>query len=609
MCYYSSSMELNAIWTLIVIVAMIVALARNLGSVEFVLVTALTLLLVPGIITPKEALSGFANEGLITVALLFVLSEAIRNTGALDSGVFRFLGIYHVRPNLSLLLIKMMAPIAVFSAFLNNTAIVAIFTPIIKKWTRNTNLPASKFFIPLSFATVLGGCITLIGTSTNLVVHGLMVDNGLQGLPFFGLAYVGIPVTVVGILYLAFIGRHLLPDRQSLSEFVSEHSKEYVIEMRIKKGCPLVGKTVKRAGLRNLNGLFLVDIERGGQSLGTVSSKEVLEAEDRLMFAGVTSAVLDLQEIPGLVPADEMFERDFSNMRTHMVEAVVSHGSPILGKTVKECQFRAKYGAGVVAIHRNGERIQSKIGDIKLQAGDTLLLFAPEDFMTAWKDSQEFYLMSYIKDVAPGSGWKSWVVMGMTLFMILGAVLGELGYIKINGQEIGILHTAFIAVVVTLLCGALPGIEAKKAMRWEVLITIACSFGISQAMQKTGLAAMIAGNVIGLASPLGIIGVLAAVYLLTNFLTEIMTNNSAAALIFPISLSVSEQLGVSPMPFIIAVTLAASWGFSTPLGYQTHLMVQAAGGYKFSDYLKVGPLLNLICFLFSIALIPIFWKF
>lgn len=588
---------------------MIVALGRNWGSMEYVLAAALTALLIPGIITSKEALAGFSNEGLITVALLFVLSEAIRATGALDAAVFRFLGVYHRRPNLSFLMLKMMAPIAVFSAFLNNTAIVAIFTPIIKKWTRSSNLPASKFFIPLSFATVLGGCISLIGTSTNLVVHGMMINNGMDGLSFFAMAAVGIPVTIAGLLYIAFIGKHFLPDRQGVSEFVSEHSREYVIEMRMKKGCPLIGKTVRGAGLRNLKGLFLIDIERAGQSLGPVSSSQILEADDCLMFAGVTSAVLDLQAIPGLVPADEMFERDFSKMRSHMVEAVVSHGSPILGKTVKECHFRGKYGAGVVAVHRNGERIQSKIGDIVLRAGDTLLLFAPEDFMDTWKDSPDFYLMSYVKDVAPGSGWKSFVVLSMTLLTVVGAVLGEMGFLKINGHEIGILHMAFLAVIVSLLCKSLPGSEAKKAMRWDVLITIACSFGISTAMQKTGLAALLADTVIGAAQPLGMIGIIAAIYLLANFLTEIMSNNSAAALTFPIALATAEKLGVSPMPFIMAIVFSASWGFCTPLGYQTHLMVQAAGSYKFTDYLKVGSGLNLICFLISIALIPVFWAF
>ena len=602
-------MDFSAVWTLVVVAGMVAALALGRGSVEYILSAALTLLMVSGVLTPREALAGFSNEGMITVALLFILSEAIRHTGALDASVYRFLGVYHRRPNLSLLLLKMMAPIAAFSAFLNNTAIVAIFMPIIKKWTRSSRLPASKFFIPLSFATVLGGCVTLIGTSTNLVVHGLMLNNGLDGFQFFELGKVGLPVTVVGLLYLAFVGKNFLPDRQGVSEFVMQHSREYVIEMRIKKGCPLAGKTVKRAGLRNLKGLFLVDIERGGRSLGPVSSKEILEADDRLMFAGVTSAVLDLQDIPGLVPADEMFEKDFATMRTHMVEAVVSHGAPILGKTIKECHFRTKYGAGVVAVHRNGERIESKIGDIKLRAGDTLLLFAPEDFISSWKDSQDFYLMSHLKEVAPGSSMKSILVFSLTLLVIVGSVLGEMGIFRIAGQEIGILQLSFAAVMIALLAGALPGAEAKRAMRWEVLITIACSFGISHAIYKTGLAAAIANSIIALTQHWGALGVLAAVYLLTNFLTEILTNNSAAALIFPIALSAAKQLGINPMPLIVAVTLAASWGFSTPIGYQTHLMVQAAGGYKFSDYLKVGPLLNLICFAFSILLIPVFWPF
>lgn len=600
-------MDIQKIWTLLVILGMLTALARGIGSTEFVMFSALAALLISGILTAGEALAGFSNEGMITVALLFVFSEAIRNTGVLDRWVYQFLGTYHRRPNISFLMLKMMVPVAVFSAFLNNTAIVAIFTPIIKKWTQNSNLPASKFFIPLSFATVLGGCITLIGTSTNLVVHGLMLNNGMEGFRFFEMAKVAIPCTVVGLLYLAFIGKNILPNRQSMSDFVSEHSKEYVIEMRVKKECPLVGKTVKRAGLRNLRGLFLIDVERGGQSLGTVSSTEIIQAEDRLMFAGVTSAVLDLQDIPGLVPAYDMLEKDFATIRTHMVEAVISSGSPILGKTIKECQFRTKYGAGVVAVHRNGERIQSKIGDISLKAGDTLLLFAPEEFINAWKDSQEFYLISHLKDVPPAIGSKGYFVLAVTILMVVGAVFAEMGMIRLGGQRMSIIHMAFLAVIAALVSGSLAGREAKKALRLDVLISIACAFGISAALQKTGLASSIAGGMIEVTRPLGPIGVLAGIYILTNLFTELMSNNSAAALLFPIALSAASKLGIHPMPFMMAIAFAASWGFSTPFGYQTHLMVQAAGGYKFSDYMKVGPPLNLICFILSMILIPIFW--
>lgn len=602
-------MDFSVIATGIILIGMMVALAMSAGSADFVMFTALAALMIIGVISPAQALSGFSNEGMVTVALLFVLSEAIKNTGILNGMVYRYLG---NKPNRSTsnLLLKMMIPIAGLSAFLNNTAIVAIFMPTIKKWTENLRLSPSKFFIPLSFATVLGGCITLIGTSTNLVTQGLLIQNGMKGMSFFELAWIGVPCTVVGLLYLAFVGEKLLPNRKDMRDTVTEKSREYIVEMRARRDSPLIGKSIEQAGLRNLNGLFLIDIERGGRSMGTVSRTEVIEAEDRLMFAGVTSAVLDLQKIPGLVPAaHETFAKDFASLSTHLVEVVISSNSPVLGKTVKECGFRSRYGAGLVAVHRNGERLQQKIGDIQLRAGDTLLLFAQEDFVQNWRDSQDFFLVSYLGDKPIPASWRGYAVLAITILMVSGAFLGEVGQFKLGGHSIGILEMAAAAVIGAFLFGTIRGREARSALRLDVLITIACSFGISKALQNTGIAQASADGLLAVLSPWGPYAVLAGIYLLCNLFTELMSNNAAAVLVFPIALATAEKLGVNPMPFVIATTVAASYGFSTPIGYQTHLMVQGVGGYKFSDYLKVGPLLNLICFLISILIIPIFWKF
>ncbi len=602
-------MDLQVVWTLVILVGMMTALAVGIGSADFVMLAALAALLMGGVISPKEALAGFSNEGMITVALLFVLSEAIRNTGALNGVVTSYLGNQKSKST-SRMMLKMMAPIAALSAFLNNTAIVAIFTPTVKKWTSQLNLPASKFFIPLSYVTVLGGCVTLIGTSTNLIVHGLLLQKGMKGFSFFELAWVGIPCTLVGIIYLMTIGKNLLPNHKGATDLITENSREYVVEMKVKKDSPLIGRSIEQAGLRNLRGLFLVDIERGGKSLGTVARSEILAPEDRLLFAGVTSAVLDLQEIPGLVPAEhETFEGDLKSLRMHLVEAFVSSNSPILGKTIKECGFRSRYDAGVVAVHRNGERIQQKIGDIELRAGDTLLVFAQEDFVQNWRDSQDFYLISYLGDKPPVVSWQGYALIVMTVVMIAFAVIGETADLKLFGNHISIFQMALLGVIGAFLLGTLRAREAKQALRTDVLIAIACSFGISKALENTGIAQYSADQMVSVLSHWGPYAVLAGIYLLANLFTELMSNNAAAVLVFPIAVAIAEQMGVSPMPFVIAVTVAASYGFATPIGYQTHLMVQSAGGYKFSDYLKVGPLLNLICFILATLIIPIVWKF
>lgn len=602
-------MDFNVIWTAAVIAGMFFSLVLGWGTADFVMLTAVGLLLFAGVITVPDALAGFSNEGMLTVALLFILSEAIRNTGALNAPVYRYLGASHGK-SIPKLMLKMMAPIACLSAFLNNTAIVAIFMPTIKQWTENSKLPPSKFFIPLSYATVLGGCITLIGTSTNLIVHGLMLDNKMAGFSFFELMWVGIPCTIAGLFYLAFVGEKLLPVHKNVQQQITENSREYVTEMLIKPESSLVGKSVEQAALRNLKGLFLIDIERRGKSMGTVSRNEVLLADDHLVFAGVTSAVLDLQQIPGLVPAnDEMLEEDLRSIRTHLVEAVLSPTSPIIGKTVKESGFRSRYDAGIVAVHRNGERIQQKIGEIELRSGDTLLLFAPEDFVQKWRDSQDFFLISYRGDKSPVMTWQGSLLLIVTVLMVVAAVFGEMGKLKIAGNQIGILETALAAVIISFLLKTIRGREVQRALRLEVLISIACSFGISKALQKTGIAETLAENIVHIFSNYGPQAVLAGLYLAANVLTEIMSNNAAAVLVFPVALAIAGKMGINPMPFIVAITVAASYGFSTPIGYQTHLMVQGAGGYKFSDYLKSGVLLNIICFIISVFVIPIFWKF
>ena len=601
-------MSLEAYFTICVVVGTVIALVLNIAAADFLLFAALVVLMFSGIITPAEALSGFSNQGVIIVGLFFIVSRAMQNTGAINGIVKSFFN--GKRTNgISSLMLRMMIPITCVSAFLNNTPIVVVFVPIVKKWAERYNLSASKFLIPLSYAAIFGGICTLIGTSTNLVVHGLMLENKMEGLSMFELAKVGIPCAIIGWIYLAFVGQRILPDNKDLLEVIEENKKEYVVEMRVKKGCELIGKTIIQASLRNLKGLFLVAIERDGKSFGPVPNTERIKAGDHLMFVGVTSAVVDLYDIHGLVPVTEqMAEEDFKTIRGNLVEAVVSSNSPVLGKTIKEYNFRERYGAGIIAVHRNGERILSKIGSIKLKAGDTFLLLAAKDFLRAWKNSGDFYLISNIKTVMPNVYHKARVALAIVALMILSVTFGP--YLpKIGYQRITMLHAAFAAVFLLVLMRCVRINEARESIQWQVLITIACALGVSKAIENSGTSNAIAGCVIDSMQGFGVVGVLAAIYFLTIIFTELITNSAAAALVFPIALSAASQLGVNPKPFFITIAIAASASFLTPIGYQTNLIVQGAGGYKFTDYFKVGLPLSILFFITAIILIPIFWSF
>ena len=387
------------IYTLAIVTIVFVLLARDKAPADVLFPGALVLLLFGGIISPAEALSGFSNQGMMTVAILFVVSDAVQRTGLVQSLADTFLK-GGGRSDSKRRMLRILAPAAALSPFLNNTPIVAIFTPIIKKWCNANDQPPSRYLIPLSYATILGGTLTLIGTSTTLVVHGMMLQAGFDGLRFFEIARVGGPMLVVGLLYILIAGPRLLPDRRDTLAGLESEPKRYLIEMLVGEGCPLIGKTVRAANLRNLQGVYLTDIERDGEHLGPISGAERIQPGDRLVFAGLTTSVVDLGNINGLYPVDqETFARDAGRLHDHLVEVVVSDSSPAVGKTVKQYNFRSMYDAAVVAIHRNGEQIASRLGDIQLRSGDTLVLLTREEFTGQWRNSRDFYLVSKLDTV------------------------------------------------------------------------------------------------------------------------------------------------------------------------------------------------------------------
>ena len=576
---------------------MFILLITEIYEPVVIFFSALTIFVMVGIITLEEALQGFTNQGMLTIALLFILVGAVQK----GSGVFRFVEKFFGknRGDRSSLL-KVITPITILSAFINNTPVVAMFVPIVRNWALDHNISPSRYLIPLSYASIFGGLLTLVGTSTNLIVSGMLQQYGEEGLWMFETTYIGLPLALTGIVYLLTFGYKVLPWNEDLMETMKKRQREYLVAMTVKPHCRIIGKTVEKAGLRNLKGLFLIEIMRGEETITPVTPGELILNGDRLIFTGQVSTIVQLQEIEGLKleTSSDAYLDNFKNGQGHIVEAVVSASFPFLGKTIKESSFRSKYDAAVVAVLRNGERNKDKIGNIKLKPGDTLLLLTGRSFINLWGASKDFYLISKVQDyeLKNGKGYLPLIAFAM---MILLAAL----------NIVPILHAAFISLAVLFLAKTINHKEARKAINWDTIFVIAFSLGIGNALTKSGAAALLAEGLVSLMQTFGPIGLLLAVYLLTNLLTEMITNNAAAVLVFPIAISGALQMGVDPRPLAIAVAVAASASFSTPIGYQTNLMVFGPGGYKFKDFLKVGLPLNLIFMILSIFLIPIIWPF
>ncbi len=474
-------------------------------------------------------------------------------------------------------------------------------TPIIKKWCEDRGIAPSKFLIPLSYATILGGMITLMGTSTNLVIHGLLLDFGLEGFSLFTLTAVGIPVTLIGLIYLFTIGYKLLPDNKGFSQRVEEEPKEYIAEIQVTEEFGQLGKSVEQAGLRDLKGLYLIEIIRGNERISPVRSTTVIQSGDRLIFTGLISTIADLQKMKGLklVTGTTIGLDDLKDGSINLVDAVVSDQSSLLSKSIKQLRFRSRYDAGVIAVHRNNERIKSKIGDIVLKPGDSLLLLAGTDFIGKYDRSNDFFVVSPL-DIPPSlkqSVKKGWFSIIMLLGMIGTVTLGWLSMFKAMA----------LAVLVFLVVKIITPQDAKKYIHFNVLLLIASSFGIGTAMRKTGLAEWGANMLLNFGKPLGLLAILFMIYLLTNLFTEILSNSTAAVIVLPLGVEIAQTLHVDPMGIAVLIAIAASASFITPIGYQTNLIVYGPGGYRFIDYVKVGLPLSLIVMVTAVLIIYHIW--
>ena len=564
---------------------------------DLILIFAVTILLVTGILTPGEALSGMSNEGMITVGVLFVVGAGVRETGGVDFIASRLFG----RPKTPTRAIaRMMFPTMGLSAFMNNTPLVAMLIPAVTDWARANRFPISKLLIPLSYAAILGGTCTLIGTSTNLVVQGMLLKArpGTGGLAMFDITWVGVPAALASALFIIATSRWLLPDRRPPISTLDD-SREYTIEMQVAGESPLIGKTIEAAGLRHLPGAYLAEIDREGAILPAVSPQEVLRAGDRLLFVGIVESVVDLQRIRGLLPAtDQISQLSAPRPQRCLIEAVVSNSCPLVGKTIRDGRFRNVYNAVVVAVGRNGERLQKKIGDIVLRAGDTLLVEAHPSFADQQRNSRDFFLVSRLEDSNPPSHDRALLAVGLLIAMVLA----------VSFDWVSMLEASLVTAGAMIFTRCVSTEGARRSIDWEVLLAIAASFAVGMALEKTGAAREIADRMIALAGGNPWIS-LAVLYGVTLLATELITNNAAAALMFPFAMDTASGLDVNFMPFVIAVMMAASAGFATPIGYQTNLMVYGPGGYRFSDYLKMGIPLDILVWVITVAIAPLVWPF
>lgn len=582
-------------WTTLSLVASVLGLlAFTKLSADAVFIGAITILLGLGIIDPKEAFSGFGNEGLITVGIMYVLVAGLRDTGAIAYISGFLLG----RPK-SLLgaQSRLMIPVAAVSSLMNNTPLVAMMIPVVGDWAKKNRWSPSKLMIPLSYAAVLGGVMTLIGTSTNLVVNGFVIKETGKGFGIFDIAPVGVPCAIAGIAVTIALARWLLPDRKPAVN-VGDDPRQYTVEMLIDPGGPLVGKTIESAGLRHLPGTYLAEINRHGR-LVAASPEEVLEAGDQLIFVGIVESVVDLQKIRGLQPAtNQVFKLDGPRPQRTLVEAVVSNSCQLIGKTVRDGHFRSVYNAVVIAVARNGERLHQKIGDITLNPGDTLLLEAPTSFAEQQRNSRDFYLVSAIEDSSPVHHERAILALLILVSMI----------VVVSFEWLSMLQGGLIAACLMLMLRCCTVDVARRTVDWSVLIVIGASFGIGEALESSGAASTIAQGMLSLTGTSAMLS-LAAVYVVTILFTELVSNNAAAALLFPIGVNVADRLDVSVIPFAVAIMMAASLAFCTPIGYQTNLMVMGPGGYRFADYTRIGLSVTVITAIVALATIPLAFPF
>ncbi|WP_158856680.1 SLC13 family permease [Lunatibacter salilacus] len=571
-------MYFSAILTIALVGLLVIVLYNDLMRTAFAFLATAFLLLIFQVIKPEEFLAGLANKQIIVIFLLIGLTAGIqKNIGTgfffklfsrkLNPGVFRF---------------RMMVFVSGLSAILNNTPIVAFMIPYVKEWAAKNKFPASKFLIPLSYATILGGMITVVGTSTNLVLNGLISQYGLPLLGFKDFIFLGALVAVIGVIYLAVASHYLLPDREENKSEIIEHLNEYVVETFVPKGSKMIGLSVKEAGLRKLKEIFLAEISRGNKEITPVSPKEILLEGDKLFFTGNTKAILSLiKDENGLSLPEQshVFQNDFFQL----TEAVVPATSSLIGEKVKDSDFRKRYQGSILSIHRNGEKLKGNIGETKFQAGDLILM------LTGQENRPNGHLKDLIIITLGGEIQQAKTKVGKlpSLLAITVLLLGITG-------AIDLFMAAFSGIIILYLFKVLNLATLRKAVDLDLLLILVSSLAIGVALKNSGAANILVEWLLQVSHGLDTLFALGLLFFITLILTSLITNAAAVSIMFPIALEMGQQLDQPLTPFFVAIAFAASGDFMTPIGYQTNLMVMGPGNYKFKDYFKLGLPLTII---------------
>lgn len=595
----AANMTVDAWITLGVVIVAVVLLVLDRFNPTLIMGGAVLALFLAGVIDEGQVLDGFANESLAIVAALYVLAGAADVTGAFDGITSHLLGNgARLRPYRELM--RVCGPSAAVSAFIANTPLVAMLAPRVVRWCRRTGRSPSRYLMPLSYAIILGGSMTMIGTSTNLFVNDLIDKAGLGRLSVFSIFGVGLPLAVGGVGLLVLFGPRLLRERHTPTDSLAEPEREFTVEMTIPPNSPLVGATVAEAGLRNLDGVFLVEVERAKKVLAAIGPNLPLAAGDRLVFVGNLARVLDLHRMAGLVSAEARHFDDLArNPQRQFVEAVISTGSPLVGSSLKASGFRRRYASAVVAVHRSSEQLKGKLGDVRLRAGDVLLVLAGPDFTQRYRQHKDFAVVAPVNWDRPLRGEHARGVEICIAVLLVVAGTGVMGLMQIS------LLVAFGLVITRVVTFE----DARRFIDANVLLLMATSFGIGLAVQHSGLASTLAHLVMSAAGSLGAYGLLVAVLGATMLATEVVSNTAAAALMFPIAIEIASQSGLNALPFAVVIIFGASLSFLTPIGYQTNTMVWAMGGYRYTDFARLGAPLTLLVLVATPALVPAFFPF
>ncbi len=595
-------MTIQSWLTLGVLAGTLALLIRGRPGPAMVVSGAVVLLLGLGVVSPAEGLSGFSNPAPFTVAALYVLARAVEKTGGLQPLLRRLLvdtdRTASEKPR-RLSMARLLGPVAAASGFLNNTPIVAMVAPQVEAWAENRGRSPSNYLMPLSFASILGGVVTVIGTSTTIVVSGLLEAEGMQAIGMFEITRVGLPLAAAGILFLLLFSPLLLPDRRGAIKSFEEAYKSYTVNMIVRPGGSMDGKPVEASGFVGIDGIFLAEVRREGEIIAPASPQLQLQGGDQLTFAARSDMVLELKKRRGLSSAEAEHTLEVKEPGHTYFEVVVGADSPIAGRNLREIGFREEYRAVVLALHRSGERYRGKLAEVALRAGDTLILLAGPRFRALWRHRRDFLVISHLGGAPPTSTKEAFLVFGVLIGVVASAALGVFPILQ------GSLLGAFILIATRVMTPR----EALEAVDLGVIFLIAGAFGIGAAIQGSGLAATLAQGVMAVAGDFGATGALLGVLLTTIVLTEIITNNAAAVLVFPIALATASSMGLDPRPFAMAIAVGASASFLTPIGYQTNTMVYGPGGYRFGDYARLGlPLTALVVFM-VLWLVPTFWAF